>query len=101
MKMAGMESSEMDSMDSAPVTDVRVAAVAKCAMTPVGEAPEFDVRSEISFERDLLPAKDQLPALTGTRYDGLSFAAAPPSFVVYKTPPKLFLFDPLSISLRI
>ncbi len=101
MKMAGMESSEMDSMDSAPVTDVRVAPVAECAMTPVGEAPEFVVRSEVSFERDLLPAQDQLPALAGTRPGELSFAAAPSLFFVYKTPPKLFLFDPLSVSLRI
>jgi hypothetical protein len=101
MKMAGMESSEMASMDSAPVTDVRVAAVAQCAMAPVGEAPEFVVRSEVSFERDLLPAQGQLPALAGTRYAELSVAATSPSFFVYKTLPELFLFDPLSVSLRI
>jgi hypothetical protein len=107
MKMVGMGESGMASMggapvmDGAPVIDVRVAAVAECAMAPVGEGPEFVVRSKISFERDLLPARDQLPALAGTRFAGLSVAATPPSFFVFKTPPTLFLFDPLSVSLRI
>ena len=111
MKMAGMGESKMASMDGAPVMnaapvidsrffDGRFAAVAECAMAPVGEGPEFVVRSEVSFERDLLPALDQLPALAGTRYAELS-AAAPPSFFICKTPPKLFLFDPLLVSLRI
>jgi hypothetical protein len=101
MKMAGMESSEMASMDGAPVVDVRVAAVAECAMAPVGESPVFVVRSEVSLERDLLPAQDRLPALAGIRYVEPSAAASPPSFFLYKTPPKLLLFDPLSVSLRI
>jgi hypothetical protein len=106
MKMARMGASAMASMDSAPVIDsrflyARVAATAECAMAPVGDGPEFVVRSEVSFERDLLSAQDELPALAGTRYAELSVGAAPASFFVYRTPPKLFLFDPLSVSLRI
>ena len=112
MKMAGMGESGMTSMDSAPVMnaapvidsrflDGRFAAFTECAMAPVGEGPEFVVRSEVSFERDLLSAQDELPALAGTRYAELSVGAAPASFFVYRTPPELFLFDPLSVSLRI
>jgi hypothetical protein len=101
MKMAGMESSEMASMDGAPVVDVGVAAIAECAMAPVGEVPVFVVRSKVSFERDLLPAQDRLPALARTRYAELSVAEASSSLFIYKTPPKLFLFDPLFVSLRI
>jgi hypothetical protein len=105
MKMAGMSASGMTSTDSAPIMDGapvygRFAAIAECAMAPVGEGPEFVVRSEVCFERDLFPAYDQLPALAGTGYAELSAVAAPPSFI-YKTPPKVFLFDPLSVSLRI
>ena len=105
MKMTGMGESGTASMNSAPVIESRFfegrfAAIAECAMAPVGEGPEFVVRSEVSFERDLLPAQDQLPALAGIPYAELS-ASAPPSFFVYKTPPKLFRFDPLSVSLRI
>ena len=111
MKMAAMGESGMTSMDAAPVMDGalvmnaaavngRFAAITECAMAPVGGGPEFVVRSEVSFERDLLTAQDQLPALAGIRYAELSAVAAPPSFI-YKTPPKLFLFDPLSVSLRI
>jgi hypothetical protein len=106
MKMAGMGESKMASMDGAPVmsgapVDGRVAAIAECAMTPVGEGPEFVVRSEVSFERDLLPVRDQLPALAGTRCAELSGVAAPPWFFICNAPPKLFLFDPLLVSLQI
>jgi hypothetical protein len=106
MKMAGMSSSTMASMNNAPAVDTRFfdgrfAAIAECAMEPVGEGPEFVVRSEVFFERDLLPAQDKVPVLAGTHYAELSVAAASPSFFVYKTPPELFLFDQLSVSLRI
>jgi hypothetical protein len=112
MKMAGMGESKMASMDGAPVMnaapvidsrvfDGRFAAVAECAMAPIGEGPEFVVRSEVSFERDLLPALDHLPALAGSRYGELSGVAAPPWFFICNAPPKLFLFDPLLVSLQI
>ena len=104
--MAAMGESKLPSMDGAPVmdgasVDGRFAAIAECAMAPVGEGPEFVVRSEVFFERDLLPAQDKVPVLAGTHYAELSVAAASPSFFVYKTPPELFLFDQLSVSLRI
>ena len=100
MKMPGMDSSQMESMTGNPVMDVGVAAADACAMVPADDAPEFIVRSESSVERDLLPGQNQLPALAGTRGEELVVAASP-SFFVYKTPPKLFFFDPLSVSLRI
>lgn len=100
MKMAGMGESKVASMDSAPAMN-GFAAIAECAMAPVSEGPEFVVRSEVSFERDLEPAQDQPPALAGTRYAEFFAATGSPSFFIYKIPPGLFLFDPLSVSLRI
>ncbi len=104
MKMPGMDSSQMESMMGAAVVESshRVfAAVAECAMAPVGEAPEFVVRNEGAFERDLASAQGQLAALTGTRHAELSAASTMPSFFVYKTPPGLFLSDPLFVVLRV
>jgi len=100
MTMPGMDASPMVAMKS-DGADSSFAAVAECAMGPVREAPEFVVRSEVSFEQDLLAAQGQLPALAAMQYTELSAAAAPPSFFIYKTPPKFLLFDPISVSLRI
>jgi hypothetical protein len=103
MKMPGMDSSQMESMEGGAVAADRWVAVAstQCAPVPDSQIPEVLVRSEGTFDGSLQPTRDIHPALAlngGANVFSFETAAL---LLVEETPPRALRSDPLSVVLRI
>ena len=100
MKMPGMDSSQMESMD-APANDWVVITAIHCASAPDSEIPEFVVRSEGAFDGSPLLARNIHPALASNWSADLFSSFNPAVPLVEGAPPGLFLSPPSSTVLRI
>jgi hypothetical protein len=103
MKMPGMDSSQMASMNgAADAADHSVVLTTTgCASVPDSEYPEFLVRSEGTFDESLLLTRDIHPALNSDWGANLFSSGTPALLLVEGKPLRILLSDQLSIVLRI
>jgi hypothetical protein len=103
MKMPGMNSSQMESMNGAPLSANHWVAVTatRCAPDSDSEIPEFAVRSEGVFDGSFLLARDFHSAIAWNWGADLFSSVNSAVPLVEETPPRSLLSHPFSFVLRI